>query len=754
MSEIDNDDDGFLESEDEEVIDWLDEIEDSIKREEAFEKQAREILDIYNSEKGKISPYNILYANTDIMLPALFSNQPRPSVKRRFPDDDPLSQAVSKASNRMLEYLIDTNIQGYEPFYDACRNAVIDALLPGRGITQVKYDFEGDEGQKDDEYVCTESIEWDGVLFGYAKKWSKMPWIAFIHHMTKAQCEKLFDEDVVKNLNFTANSDDNEEKKENDKQAKHQGIKKTCLVYQIWDREEKKVRYLSDTYKQGFLDVIDDPLSLSGFYPIPRPISFVAKSNDFLPTPLYSYYREQARELNLITRRINKLINAIRVKFVYDTELKGDFISLASGSEYQPFNINSLLDDDDENIGIPAQKSGTLESSGGFDKHIWFMPIEQMIKVLIQLYQAREQIKTSIYEITGTADIMRGATDANETASAQQIKSQWGTLRLKDKQAEVARYVRDLMRIMLELAASNMDQEKWAKVTGLPYATDQQVMQAQATMQQFQMAQQQGSFGQMPQQQGEDGQPPPIPPEIQQAQQILQQPKWSDILQVLNDDMTRSYKIDIETNTTVMPEVSEDTQNMAQALAAVSQAIGELSPLIQQGVLPFQAAQTLLLSVIRRYQLGDDVEDAIKQMKEPPPPPQPVDNTLEVKKMDIQQKQMEMQAQAQKDQQDAKMLAQIEQGKAATEMHLQEQELLSKERMNEQALLHEERMKQAELENQRLIEQGKAATEMRMQEQAIQAEASIESMRKEFDEKLKHIEMLYSGINESGETDE
>jgi len=465
------------------------------------------------------------------------------------------------------------------------------------------------------------------------------------------------------------------------------------MVYQIWDKEEKKVRYLSDTYKQAFLKVEDDPLGLSGFYPIPKPLSFVAKSNDFLPTPLYVYYKEQARELNLISRRINKLINAIRVKFVYDTELKGDFIALANGSaEYQGFNIGSLIDDDDENIGIPAQKPGSLEQSGGFEKHIWFMPIEKMIQVLMQLYQARDQLKQATYEINGTSDIMRGATDAGETAAAQEIKSQYGSLRLKDKQAEVARYVRDLMRIMLELAAKNIEQDKWAKVTGLPFATDEQVIQAQVAVQNYQI--QQSQFGM------QQSQPPQIPPEIQQAQKILQSPKWSDILKVLNDDMTRSYKIDIETNTTIMPEVSQDTQNMAQAMQAMSQTVAELTPLIGQGVMPFQTAQALLLSVVRRYQLGDDVEDAIKQMKEPAPPQQPQDNTLQVKQLDIQQKQAELQAKTQQIQLETQAMTQVEAAK----------------------MQFEERMKQVELESQRLIEEGKAATEMRLAQMKIDFE--------------------------------
>ena len=47
------------------------------------------------------------------------------------------------------------------------------------------------------------------------------------------------------------------------------------------------------------------------------------------------------------------------------------------------------------------------------------------------LYQQREQIKAVIYELTGLSDIARGASKASETLGAQQLKSQWGSIRLK-----------------------------------------------------------------------------------------------------------------------------------------------------------------------------------------------------------------------------------------------------------------------------------------------------------------------------------
>ncbi|MGZ5031240.1 MAG: hypothetical protein ACXV8I_11685, partial [Methylobacter sp.] len=121
---------------------WLEEIEDAKKRNDNFVKTGDKVLDIYACREDKKVPFNILYSNVDTLLPALYSSVPRPVVQRRFMDDDPLAKAACEAGKRMLEALLDTNMEGYETFTEGLQNAVIDGLLPGRGVTAVKYDAE------------------------------------------------------------------------------------------------------------------------------------------------------------------------------------------------------------------------------------------------------------------------------------------------------------------------------------------------------------------------------------------------------------------------------------------------------------------------------------------------------------------------------------------------------------------------------------------------------------------------------------
>jgi len=166
-------------------VKWHDEIKDAKKREKEFRDKGKEILEIY---EGKDTPFNILYSNTETLLPALFSQTPRPVISRRFKDEDPLGKSVSEAGQRMIEYLQDTDLDEYDNFYDGLTDVTLDALLPGRGNCAIKYESDDEVTW---ERACVDVMSWDRVYYGYAKKWSKVPWVGY---------EFYFDEDETKNL--------------------------------------------------------------------------------------------------------------------------------------------------------------------------------------------------------------------------------------------------------------------------------------------------------------------------------------------------------------------------------------------------------------------------------------------------------------------------------------------------------------------------------------------------------------------------
>ena len=627
---------------------WIDEIDACRKREKDFRKDGRRICDIYEGDKKEATPFNILFSNTETLTPALYSATPRPIVQRRFKDDDPMGREAATASQRILEFQLDTNIDGYETFDEVMKAATLTALLPGRAFTYVKYDAEVVEAptEADDavtepvetasELVCCESKSWHRMYLGYATKWANVPWIAEELYIDKAEATRLFGAKKAQALRYSEGEPTGErDAKADEADSRHQGRRKTVQLYQIWDRDGgRKVRYIAPSYPDGELLVKDDPLKLTGFYPCPRPLAFLDKVASLTPTALYTLYEVQAKELNRLTVRISHIVEAIKARGAYDGSL-GD--TLAKVMEA------------DDNMLVASETNSSLAAEKGFANAIWMLPIEQLMVVLEKLYTARESCKQVIYEITGISDIIRGASKASETLGAQKIKTQWGTLRLKNKQKEVARYARDLLRLMLELAATNFSQETWAKMTGLPFLLDAKVNELTAVQRALQ--QQMATQPPMPPQ---PGQPPNLLQlQLQQVEQQLQTPKWADILALLQDDLQRAYRVDIETNSTVEPEAAEDKENIVDLLTVLGQYLQGVTPLIVSGALPFEAAQAMMLAIARRFRFGTEIEDSLKAMKPPAPPPE--DNSGEADKMQMQQQMAQKDLQSQQQQGEANL---------------------------------------------------------------------------------------------------
>jgi hypothetical protein len=352
------------------------------------------------------------------------------------------------------------------------------------------------------------------------------------------------------------------------------------------------VFFISSLSPKAPLRYVNDPLQLSTFFPVPRPLNFMRKITTLVPTPLYEQYKQQASELNEITRRLKAIIKAIRYRGAYNSTVEG---------------IEKMLNADDNELVAVENIQSMPDSAQSMDKLLYTVPVNELVATATALSQAREAIKQVIYEITGISDILRGASVASETATAQNIKNQWGTLRLKKMQKEVQRYARESIALMLEIAAAKFEQQTFQQMTGLPYLTmaDKQQLQQQIQTVTEQAAMQAQASGQPPQ-------PPLVPPEIEQA---LKEPTWEEILQTMKNDITLHYKVDIETNSTIDAEASQDKQDISELLNALSQFLNGIAPLVEQGVMTIDVAKAMLLTISRRYNFGSQLEDALGQMK-------------------------------------------------------------------------------------------------------------------------------------------
>lgn len=613
---------------------WNNEINDALKREKSFRQQAQGYVSIYEGRKADEVPFAILYSNTEIMAPAVYSQRPIPIVERKYKDADPVGKSVAEVSTRTLKYLLDIESENYDSFDNLMEAAVLDALLTNRGLSRYKY-------VAHDQYECVygEAVKWDKFFHGYARTWKKVPWVGFEWDMSKDEIKKNFPDKQVDFTNFRSDDDDSDVKGET--KEERTGVR-TFKVYEIWDKRSRKVFFFSPVYPEGPLREVPDPLELSGFFPVPEPINFMRKTSTLVPTPLYTQYKQQAQELNEITRRLKAIVKAIKFRGAYNSTIEG---------------IEKVLAADDNQL-VPVENVQSMPDGMGIDKMLWTVPTNELATTAQSLYQQREQIKATIYEITGISDILRGASAASETATAQNIKNQWGSLRLKKMQKQVQRYCRDAIKIMLEIAAAKFEQQTFQQMTGLPFLTEMQKAQIGQQMQMQQL-----QYQQVVQQAQMAGQQPPpepqIPPELQ-AQ--MAQPTWDQILSVMRNDISLSYKCDIETNSTIDAEAAQDKQDIAELMNAISQFLNGVAPLVQNGTLPFEVAQAMLLSISRRFNFGPQLEDSLMKMQAPKPEEDPGKaEEAEMKKaemaMKTQEFQQKMQLEAQQHKDDMELAA-------------------------------------------------------------------------------------------------
>ena len=568
------------------VARWIAELDLSDKVEEKWRERAKDVADRYRDEKSQnnqdyqtANRYNVLYSNVQTICPALYNQSPKPDVRRRYRDADPVGKEISEVLERALSYTMDDC-----DFDRYMRMAIKDQQICGRGVTRVRYDpifgEESDENgdaydEKKGEDVKFEHVNWADFRHGPGRTWEEVEWIAFRHLMTRDALRDKFGEDIGNEVTLDYTPIGMEDK-DGDIVA---DTFKRATVWEVWCEYQKEVIFISKSLKERPLKTEPDPLQLRGFFPTPRPLYATENTDSLVPVEPFRFYRDQANELDNITRRISGVIAACKVRGLYDSTIT---------------EMSNLMDAS-ENLMIPAQDVLPLMQSGGLDKAVWMWPIEKIAGVLNELYNQREQIKKTIYEITGIADIMRGSTASSETLGAQQLKVQFGTMRLDDMGRDVQRYARDLVRIAAEIISEQFSPDSIAMMTDVKLPSPEQKMQAQ---QQAQMMVQQQQ---------------PIPPQLRE---VLEKPPWEECMQVLRDDKQRSYRVDIETDSTISGDQAMDQKSVTELLQGVSAFISNAGPAVEAGYLPLEAAKSMLMSAVRRFRMGREVEDALEMIGE------------------------------------------------------------------------------------------------------------------------------------------
>jgi hypothetical protein len=451
---------------------WQSELDASSRHERKWRTRARRVLDIYRGDPSTHNDethYNILWANTQTQRPALYSSTPKPVVKRRYRQAGEVGKLISQILTRCLEYSLDPG--GAYDFDRVGEKLILDYLLPGRMMARVKYhpvltedvrvvssdeqpdDLEfdiDDEGkfvfeEKYDELVSEETrvyhTPWDQYRQAVANNYEDVWWRAWGNNFLTR--EEIIDQFGAEHNDVPLTHISHQSEKDGEPKEGEERVVKRAQVWEIWDKDERKVYAVIEGYSKILME-IDDPLKLRQFYPGPEPVMIVETPDSNIPIPEYCQYQAQAEELNIITRRIENLVKAMKLSGIYPGSNK---------------DIIKQMLDSDENMLVPVEDWGAITERGGLNGMIEWLPLRDVADAWQRLMVYRAQLVQSIFELTGISDIQRGATDPRETKGAQQIKASFAGRRLLPKQQDTQRFFRDLFRLQAEIIAEHFQPE-------------------------------------------------------------------------------------------------------------------------------------------------------------------------------------------------------------------------------------------------------------------------------------------------------
>lgn len=600
-------------------------------------QSAKEALGAYESgsedqSEDQISSAQLFYSNVEIVTPSVYNTTPVPDIRPRFNDYNP----VIKAGADLFERIVTADMDESD-FDDVILDAVMKLQVVGEGLARVRYDctfkstpildeFTGEpivddfgnpvvRSEIDHDKVWLDVVPWDRIVFGPGRKFGKCQWIAFEHDLTYHDVQKL-NKDRADELTFGNASHRVVGRYLSDKSvsadAEKAGIFSTIKAYEIWDMETRTVIWIAEQDDISPIRHHKDPFRLRQFFPLLPPLAPRKKFDSRLPKVPYAKHKRLYKQFDRLLERIDTLVSMCKVSGFADAKVHNDIT-----------RIRDLMDGEFVS-STQAEAWVTGRSGSKLSDAISYWPLDQIIAAITQLDSRLNSIKVLIWEVVGVNDVMRGASDPSETLGAQEMKAQYGSMRLRSLQTATQTYCSYAINIMAEVRANVTPWERLKKIAMMNFEPTEE-MQAQAQ----QLAQQQLQQSQQPQIDPSTGQQihAQIDPAIlqQMTQQIATQlaSEFEQKVKEVCKSPHRDMIIDIETDSTIRADVSRDMEQFNGLITATGNfatSVGALAPIRPQAVGPLFKVYA---SQVRKFSLGSEgekaLDDLISQTDQPPP---------------------------------------------------------------------------------------------------------------------------------------
>lgn len=538
--------------------DWISRLAEARAAERDWRAKGLDAIGIYRAERtadggaGR-GRFNMLYANVSILSPALFQTGPRAEVRGRFAGGDSVADEAAATLQSALNVALD--IGGLE---GEVRRLVQDMLLPGRGVIRVRWlpviradDAGTPEPRKVWESIGFEHVHWEDFTCEPARRWKDVRWCAFRHYLTRAQMQDGFGDDprIARLLQDTAwgRAAFVHAPTDADGANRHAGASEPrAMVWECWNRETRTVAWVAPDAGPSLLREDVDPLELEGFFPCHEPLSAVATNDTMIPVPEYEIYRDLATEIARLTERIDAIMKRMRVRGLFN----GSIEELAEALEGEDGRMIPVS-------GIDME---------GLAQNVWLIPLDMLAQAATSLYAAREQAKQALYEVTGISDVLRGASSGAETATAQRIKGNFGTLRIDERRRALDAAIRETIRIAAEIMASHFSVRTLSIMSGRP-----------------------------------------IPPQVERF---------------LREEALMMCRIDVETDSTIAADEVSEQEGAARLVQAVGSVLQTIGPIVQAGGAPPELVVETLRLLLRPFRGARELLNVLEKSSGAPPAPQ------------------------------------------------------------------------------------------------------------------------------------
>jgi hypothetical protein len=709
---------------------WKNELKQAKREDETWCKRGKKIVKRYRDDRTQSftsKRYNVLWSNIQTMLPALYGRTPRAQVERRWKDKDPVARTAATILERALQYEIDNNTD----FDHSIKLAVMDRLLPGRGVNWVRFEtksvetinegMEKPEGEESEGMPEAEGVEmygappekniettpvdyvyWEDFRCTPARTWEEVTWCARRVYMSKEEVVKRFGEEF-KDINLTHIPQGLDDMLKSGFNKSDAEAMKKAEIWEIWCKTSEYVYWVAEG-EDKLLDHKYNPYGLDNFWPLPKPLYATQTTDTLVPVPDYVLYQDQADEIDKLTNRIALLIEALKVVGVYDASQAG---------------IQRMLTEGFDNQLIPVDSWAAFSEKGGVKGTIDFLPLDQTVMALQQCYQAREQAKQVVYDVTGLSDIIRGSSVASETATAQQIKGQYASMRLKRMQMDVAVFASELLRIKAQLMCDLYSPENLIQMSGI-MGTDDGVYAEQA-------------------------------------------------IQLMKSEPARSFRIEVASDSLVEMDEAAEKQSRTEFMTAFGMTMRDALPMVQQAPEMAPLIGEVLQFVVRTFKGGRSLENALettiekmnapKEPQGPSPEQQQAEAMQQMEQAKMQQsqqaEQMKLQATMQAEQMKMQAAQQLEQMKSQMAAELEQfraQQAIQLEQMKQQAETERQAYKsqldaQTKLQIAEMQTVGKY-TPKKMTDLAAQITEAATMQNQEIAQKVQGLEQLAGALIE------